>query len=105
MDKKELQQIIEKQADIFEDRVKTHIGVLVEDFDSKLELIAEQHASIMRVLENHTNRLKAIEGKLIDIDIRLGRVEDQLKRKVDYEEFKGLVKRVALLENRLRQRA
>lgn len=80
---------------------KLHVNALVEDFDEKIKLIAEQHLSIMRVLEDHTRRLKAIEEKLIDVDIRLGRVEDQLKRKVDYEEFKSLLKRVTLLESRL----
>lgn len=97
MDKKELQKLLDKQTI----DIEKHIGVLVEDFDSKIKLIAEQHLSIMRVLENHTRRLKAIEEKLIDVDIKLGRVEDQLKRKVDYEEFQGLLKRVTLLESRM----
>lgn len=84
---------------------KLHVNALVEDFDDKVKLIAEQHLSIMRVLEDHTQRLGAIEEKLISVDIRLGRIEDQLKRKVDYEEFEGLLKRVALLESRIGRKA
>ena len=103
--RKEINRDFAVQVDQIEQRVKTHIGVLVENFDDKVKLIAEQHLSIMRVLENHTRQLKAIAEKLIDVDIRLGRVEDQLKRKVDYEEFQGLLKRVALLESRVGRKA
>lgn len=103
--RKEINQDFGLHIDEIERRVKTHIGVLVEDFDNQVKLIAEQHLSIMRVLADHTKRLKAIEEKLIDVDIRLGRVEDQLKRKVDYEEFQGLLKRVTLLESRLSRKA
>ena len=105
MRKRETNQLLDRQWGKFRKQInqdfKTQVGVLVEDFDNKIEFIAEQHSSIMRVLENHTHRLKAIEVKLIDIDIKLGRVENQLKRKVDYEEFQGLMKRVVLLESRL----
>lgn len=101
MDKKEIQQLLNKQTVDIEKKFKEHVDVLVEDFDDKVKLIAEQHLSIMRVLEDHTRRLKAIEEELIDVNIRLGRVEDQLKRKVDYEEFQGLLKRVTLLETRV----
>ena len=34
--------------------MKGYIGTLVEDFDKKIELIAEQHKSIMDVLKAHT---------------------------------------------------
>lgn len=122
MDQKDIKKLLDAQAERIEGKIKTHIGVLVEDFDAKVELIAEQHSSIMRVLEMHTKQVKAIEESLIKLDIRLGRLEDDaaetnrrlgriedrltrventLKGVVDYEEFQGLVKRVALLESRL----
>lgn len=109
MDKKEIKQILEEQNKKFRKEInedfKLHVHVLVEDFDSKIKFISEQHLSIMRVLENHTARFKVIEQKLMKIDIRLDRIEDQLKRKVNYEEFRSLLKRVALLESRLNRRA
>lgn len=103
--RREINQDFKAHINTVEDRMRVHLGVLVEDFDSKIKPVAEQHASIMRVLENHTQRLKAIEKKLIDMDIRLDRIEDNLKRKVDYEEFRGLIKRVTLLESRLSRKA
>lgn len=126
MNKKEFQKLLRDQADATEKRIKIHIGVLVEDFDSKVALISEQHSSIMRVLEEHTRQIKAIERSLIRIDIRLnkleddsaetnrrlariedrlGRVENSLKGVVNYEEFQELVKRVTLLESRLGRKA
>ncbi|GEM_PF-4944569 len=38
--------------------------------------------------------------KMTEINIRLGHVEDGLRRKIDYEDFEKLEKRVALLEAR-----
>ena len=109
MDKQEVKQLLEggfkKFRKEINDDFKLHVGVLVEDFDAKVKLISEQHLSIMRVLENHTVRLRAIEERLVEIELRLGRVEDQMKHKVDYEDFRALEKKVALLESRLRQRA
>jgi len=80
--------------------MKGYIGTLVEDFDKKIELIAEQHRSIMEVLKEHTRQINEMRDQIVQMNIRLGHIEDQLRRKIDYEDFEKLEKRVALLEAR-----
>lgn len=110
----DIKQILEEQRKTFAEDVKGYIGVLVEDFDKKIELIAEQHKSIMEVLKEHTRqigemkdqiiqmnvRISAMDKQLTETNIRLGHIEDQLQRKINYEDFEKLEKRVALLEAR-----
>lgn len=79
---------------------RRHVGILVEDFNDKVKLVSEQHISIMKVLENHTREIEKMKDELIGVNIRLDRIDDKLTRKVDYEEFQKLEKRVAVLELR-----
>ena len=88
----------EKRIGEFKDEIKGYIGVLVEDFDKKIELIAEQHKSIMEVLREHTRQIEDMKTQIMEMNIRLGHIEEQLRRKIDYEDFEKLEKRVALLE-------
>ena len=88
----------EKRIGEFKDEIKSYIGVLVEDFDAKVGLISEQHGSIMKVLENHTRQIDEMKEHMVETNIRLGHIEDQLRKKVNYEDFEKLEKRVALLE-------
>ena len=83
-----------------EGRIKGHIDVLVEDFNAKVELISEQHTSMMNKIESLDTKVESLNMQMIETNIRLGHIEDQLRRKVDYEEFEKLEKRVALLEAR-----
>lgn len=101
----DVKKLLEEQRKIFSEDMKGHIGVLVEDFDSKIKLIAEQHKSIMEVLREHTRQISEIKeqimqmnAKMSEINVQLGHVEDNLRRKIDYEDFEKLEKRVALLE-------
>src|SRR3989344_2590991 len=110
----DIKQLLEEQRKNFAEDVKGYIGVLVEDFDKKIELIAEQHKSIMEVLKEHTRQINEIKEQimqmniqintinkqLIEVNVRLGHVEDNLRRKIDFEDFEKLEKRVALLEAR-----
>lgn len=61
--------------------VKRHAGVLVEGLRSEVKIIAEQHGSTMRKLEEHDRRFD-------EIDIRFDRVD---------LEFKGM--KTALFDN------
>ena len=63
------------------DEVKRHVGVLVEGLRSEVKIVAEQHGSIMRKLEEHDRRFD-------EIDIRFDRVD---------LEFKGM--KTALFDN------
>lgn len=99
---------IKKITDKITDEVKRHIDVLKEDFDSKIQLIAEQYASIKETLGSHTETLGSHTEMIVSMkeDIEIMKVDVQfikgsLKKKVDMEEFETLARRVAILEAKL----
>lgn len=73
----------------------------------KLTALLERHEEILTghttILNEHTRKLNEHSGTLEEIKIKIGRIEKELRRRVDYEDFERLQKRVALLELRLRQ--
>ncbi len=108
-----------------EERIKRHIDVLKEDFDSKVKLIAEQYDSIRETLDSHTEILdshtKTLDSHTVTLashtkmiasikeDIEIMKVDiifikNSLKKKVDIEEFEALERRVAILEAKSRRR-
>ena len=88
-----------------------HLGVIVEDTNHKVDIIAEQYgdikseiSGIKKTLDSHT---EMIANLAVNLGIVKGDVEfmkHSLKRKVDMEEFAALERRVALLEKRTTQR-
>ena len=77
---------MEKRMEENKEEIKRHTGVLIESLDDKIQLIAEQHSSIVETLGH-------INGTLV-------RIDDSLKEKVDYGEFKQLEERVVILEEK-----
>lgn len=75
-------------------------GVLLEHVDEKVGLIAEQHGDIKKILDSHTEMIGnlAVDVSLIKDDISF--IKNSLKKKVDYDEFTALERRVLLLEKR-----
>lgn len=85
-----------------------NLGALVEDNNHKLSGVAEQYlvlhkdiSGIKNTLDNHTEMI----GKLaVDINIVKTNVEflkGGLKKKVDYDEFLALERRLSLVESKL----
>jgi len=113
MDNKDIKKITNEVSN----EVKRYIGILKEDFDSKIQLIAEQHASIKetldlhtRILESHSQTLDShtemIAGMKEDIEIMkvdVQFIKGSLKQKVDVEEFEALARRVAILEAKMKK--
>ncbi|MCK9419503.1 MAG: hypothetical protein M0R70_09020 [Nitrospirae bacterium] len=79
------------------------VGIFKEDLESKINLIAEQYQEIKSAQINHTEMIGALleDVQIIKSDVQFLKVE--LKRKVDYDEFDALAKRVALLEAKIRK--
>ena len=80
------------------DEVKRHIDVLKEDFDSKVQLIAEQYASIRKTLGSHTEIIVSTKEDIEIMKVDIQFIKGSLKKKVDAEEFEALARRVAMLE-------
>jgi hypothetical protein len=120
---KSLKKILKEQREEFEEHVdiklkeqreeyQRYIGVVSEDFHKQIKIIAEQHGSIIKRLDTHTEMMGELTVKLerlrleiekikkdieiIKLDIQF--IKHELKRKVDRDEFEALEKRVALLE-------
>jgi hypothetical protein len=79
------------------------VGIFKEDLETKINLIAEQYQEIKSTQKNHTEMIGSMmeDVQIIKSDVQFLKVE--LKRKVDYDEFDALVKRVALLESKIRK--
>lgn len=100
------------------------VGIFKEDLESKISLIAEQYEDIKSTQKSHTEMIGSLveqhqeiittqkahtemigslmeDSQIIKSDIQFLKVE--LKRKVDYDEFNALTKRVALLESKIRK--
>jgi chromosome segregation ATPase len=122
-----LKEILSEQRSEFQH----FMGIMKEDTDSKFQLIIEQFQGIQNTLNSHTETLTSHTGKLnshtetlnshteklnshnqmlgalmedvsiIKSDVQFLKME--LKRKVDYDEFNTLVKRVSLLEAKARR--
>lgn len=72
------------------------IGVLLEDFNSKFDLVAEQTSQIPEIKNKVDGLVENMEIVKTDLEF----IKHALKKKVDVDEFAVLERRVALLENR-----
>lgn len=89
-----------------------YLGVLKEDFDSKVNVVCEQYGDIKKTQNQHTKMIGFLQENMVmmqetmkimqenteimkaDLEI----IKNSVKRKVDYDEFEALSKRVLLLE-------
>ncbi|TSC96589.1 MAG: hypothetical protein Athens071426_149 [Parcubacteria group bacterium Athens0714_26] len=85
-----------------------HLGVIIENVDDKVSLLAEQYGDIKKTLDSHTEILNSHTEMIVknteDIEIiksDTSFIKNSLKVKVDLEEFKYLEQRVSLLEKKL----
>ena len=80
--------------------MKRYVGALSEDFQARVSVIGEQFGGLNKKLDSHSEMI----GKLtVDMDIVKTNVEfmkGDLKKKVDYDEFLALERRLSLLESK-----
>jgi len=79
------------------------VGIFKEDLESKINLIGEQYEDIKSTQKTHTEMIGSLmeDAQIIKSDVQF--LKGELKRKVDYDEFEALTKRVALLEAKTRK--
>lgn len=90
--------------------IKRHIGVLNENFNGKIKIIAEQYGDIKNtlgshtiILDSHTDMIASMKEDIEIIKTDIEFIKSGLKKKVDYEEFSALEKRLVLLESKMRR--
>lgn len=74
------------------------IGTLLEEFNSKFELVAEQTSQIPQMNKKIDGLAEDMETIKTDLEF----IKTILKRKVDVDEFSALERRVISLESRSR---
>jgi len=97
MNEEKLKEILEEQRKEYQD----YLSVVTEKFESQVGLVAESISDVQKQLiairEMVAKNSKNIE--IIKMDIQF--IKQELKRKVDSDEFESLEKRVMFLEKKL----
>ncbi len=98
-----LKDILKEQRIEFQQHTSHVLGIMKEDFDSKMQLIGEQYGAIKEqvgTLKEMVGTLKE-DMQIVKTDIEF--IKSSHRKKVDYEEFSALEKRVAMLESKVRK--
>lgn len=86
----------------YNQEIKRHMSALSEDFQGRIQVIGEQYGAIQKTLDSHTEMI----GKMaVDIEVIKTNVEflkGGLKKKVDYDEFLALERRMSVLESKVK---
>lgn len=98
LNEKKLESILTEQREEYQ----RYLGSLKEDFDSKVEAIGEQYFDIKKTLDSHTEIIVSTKEDIEIIKLDIEFIKNELKKKVDWDEFAALEKRVALVESRLK---
>ncbi len=92
-----------------------NLGALVEDNNHKLSGVAEQYgdlkkdagdlkkdvSGIKKTLDSHTEMIGKLSDDVSIIKTNVEFLKDSLKKKVDYDEFIALEKRVSRVESKV----
>ena len=91
-----LKDILKEQRIEFQQDTNHILGIMKEDFDSKMQLIGEQYGAIKEQVATLTEDMQIVKT---DLEF----IKSSLRKKVDYDEFSALEKRVAMLEAKVRK--
>lgn len=97
MNKKELQTLLNDQTK----ELERHQKMLLEEFDSRLKIVAEVQVEHTKKFEIIARKLDAIMEMTAMSTEQIELIKSMLKRKVDLEEYEKLEKRVSVLEKKL----
>ena len=130
-ERQEYQRFTEKQFEKQRQEYQSYMGVLKEDFDSKVQLLGEQYSGIQEniagmkenitdvkedmagihmeiggiksTLASHTEMIGSMMEDMTIVKSSVQLIHSALRKKVDYEEFEALEKRVSALESKTRK--
>jgi predicted nucleic acid-binding Zn-ribbon protein len=94
--------------------IKRHMTALSEDFRGRVKAIGEQFSGLNKKLDAHDEQFKKIDGQFRVVHHTLGAMKEDMevmkedlsiikadvRKRVTYEEFESLSKRVILLEKK-----
>ena len=76
------------------------VEVMIEYFDEKLTFVTEQIVDIKKDVDELKSDMNIVKEDVEVIKTDIEFIKDGLRKKVDYNEFASLERRVALLESR-----
>lgn len=91
-----LKTILEEQREEYQ----RHLGAVVEDFKSTMQLIAESVSGVQEQLTAIRDMVAKNTEDIETIKMNIEFIKSGLKKKVDIDEFSALERRVSLLESR-----
>ena len=115
---------MEKILKPYTDEVKRHMSALSEDFQGRVKVVSElvisqgkkidtltetvgemkvDITSIKTTLTQHTEQIEKITEDVGIIKTNVEFMKDSLKKKVDYDEFIALEKRVSVAESKVKR--
>lgn len=97
INEKGLKSILNEQREEYQ----RYLGVMYENFESRVRLIAEQQVGMMKKLDSHTEMIGGVMINIERIKTDVEFIKSSLKKKVDAEEFEALEKRVMFLESKI----
>jgi chromosome segregation ATPase len=124
MKKKVVTTVAKKDTTHSTDDVKRYLGSLSEDFQGRVSALGEQFAGLNRKIDEQSRKLDEHGRKLDEHGRKLDEhsrkldahtemigaiaedvaiIKGDLKKKVDYDEFQALTRRVAILEKHARR--
>ncbi len=82
--------------------IKRYTGALSEEFHGRVKVVAEQYGDIQRTLKSHTEMIGGLAEDVSIIKANVEFLKAGLKKKVDYDEFWALERRMSLLEAKMK---
>jgi len=84
----------------YNEDIKRHMSALSEDFQGKVKFVAEQFIDLNRKIDTNTEMVGELAENLEIVKTNVEFIKDSLKKKVDYDDFIALERRVHSLESK-----
>jgi hypothetical protein len=105
----EIKQHIARLAKRSDEEMKRYVSVLTEDFQTKVQVIGEQFSGLNNkidiindTLDSHTEMIGKLAEDMTIVKVNVEFLKGGLKKKVDYDEFLALERRLSLLESKVK---
>jgi len=97
LNEKTLKNILTDQRKEYE----RYMGALSEDTQAKVSAVAEQLVGMKEILDSHTEMIGSTKEDVEVIKMDIEFIKGGMKKKVDYDEFVALERRLSVLESRV----
>lgn len=95
----EIKKILKEQREEYQ----RYLKILAEDFNSKLKVIGEGISGILESLKSIQEMVAKNSEDIEIMKMDISFIKNELKTKVDQDQFAALEKRVIFLENKLKR--